>query len=103
MVCQLAYSEKTAELIDSEVKSLIETQYDRAIDLLENNKDKLIKLADKLLEEEVIFKEDLEDIFGKRPWNKEEEVKVESNGHEAPAETPKPEAQDEQPEVEKEA
>lgn len=97
------YSEKTAELIDSEVKSLIETQYDRAIDLLENNKDKLIKLADKLLEEEVIFKEDLEDIFGKRPWNKEEEVKVESNGHEAPAETPKPEAQDEQPEVEKEA
>jgi ATP-dependent metalloprotease FtsH len=96
------YSEKTAELIDSEVKSLIETQYDRAIDLLENNKDKLIKLAEKLLEEEVIFKEDLEDIFGKRPWNKEEEVKVESNGHEAPAETPKPVAQDEQPEVEKE-
>ena len=66
------YSEHTAVIIDQEVKQLIEDQYERAIDLLNNNKDKLIKLADKLLEEEVIFKEDLELIFGKRPWVKEE-------------------------------
>lgn len=67
------YSEKTAELIDSEVKLLIDEQYKRAIATLKKNKAKLTKLADKLLEREVIFSDDLEAIFGKRPWNTEEE------------------------------
>ena len=68
------YSEKTAELIDKEVSNLIETQYQRAIDLLEANKDKLSQLADILLEKEVIFKDDLQKIFGNRPFPEKEEV-----------------------------
>jgi len=68
------YSEATANLIDAEVKKLTSTQYLRAIEILSNNKDKLLALADKLLEKEVIFKEDLEAIFGKREWDAEELV-----------------------------
>ena len=59
------YSEKTAELIDSEISDIIEKQYKRAIDLLESHKDKLTQLAEVLLKKEVIFKDDLENIFGK--------------------------------------
>jgi len=62
------YSEKTAELIDKEISNLVEEQYQRAIQILENNKDKLTELAEVLLEKEVIFKDDLEKIFGKRPF-----------------------------------
>ncbi|CAM4230964.1 ATP-dependent zinc metalloprotease FtsH [Gillisia hiemivivida] len=68
------YSEKTAELIDREVSNLIETQYQRAIALLEANKDKLSQLADILLEKEVIFKDDLQKIFGNRPFPEKEEI-----------------------------
>ena len=64
------YSEKTAELIDKEISNLIETQYKRAIDLLETNKEKLTELANVLLAKEVIFKDNLEVIFGKRPFEK---------------------------------
>lgn len=67
------YSEDTAQKIDKEISSLIESQYNRAIDILSNNKDKLIELADLLVEKEVIFREDLENIFGKRPFDKTEE------------------------------
>ncbi|MCP9201396.1 ATP-dependent zinc metalloprotease FtsH [Gramella sp. GC03-9] len=67
------YSEKTSELIDKEISNLIEAQYQRAIDLLEHNKDKLTQLAEILLDKEVIFKDDLEKIFGKRPFQKETE------------------------------
>ncbi len=67
------YSEKTAELIDKEISNLIESQYKRAIDLLEVNKDKLTQLAEILLEKEVIFKDDLQKIFGDRPFDKKEE------------------------------
>ncbi|TBW27571.1 ATP-dependent zinc metalloprotease FtsH [Gramella sp. KN1008] len=67
------YSEKTSELIDKEISNLIENQYQRAVDLLEHNKDKLTQLAEILLDKEVIFKDDLEKIFGKRPFNKEKE------------------------------
>jgi len=67
------YSEKTAELIDEEISILIETQYQRAIKILEDNKDKLTKLANVLLEKEVIFKDNLEEIFGARPFAKKEE------------------------------
>jgi len=64
------YSEKTAELIDKEISNLIETQYNRAIELLETNKEKLTELANVLLAKEVIFKDNLEVIFGKRPFEK---------------------------------
>jgi cell division protease FtsH len=67
------YSEETALVIDREINNLIETEYQRAIQLLEANKDKLLKLADILIEKEVIFKDDLETIFGKRPFEKPEE------------------------------
>ncbi|HUH51389.1 MAG TPA: ATP-dependent zinc metalloprotease FtsH [Flavobacterium sp.] len=65
------YSEETANTIDKEINLLIEGQYQRAIDLLEKHKDKLIELADVLIEKEVIFKDDLERIFGKRLYDKE--------------------------------
>ncbi|WP_339715566.1 ATP-dependent zinc metalloprotease FtsH [uncultured Kriegella sp.] len=65
------YSEDTAQKIDKEISLLIEDQYKRAIEVLEENKDKLTVLAERLLEKEVIFKEDLEKIFGKRPFDKE--------------------------------
>ncbi len=66
------YSEETAQKIDEEISKIIEEQYQRAIKLLEKNKDKLTELADRLLEKEVIFKDDLQKIFGKRPFEKEE-------------------------------
>ncbi|WP_299778488.1 ATP-dependent zinc metalloprotease FtsH [uncultured Formosa sp.] len=65
------YSEKTAELIDKEISDIIEAEYERAIKLLEDNKDKLTELAEVLLEKEVIFKDNLEKIFGKRPFDSE--------------------------------
>jgi cell division protease FtsH len=63
------YSEETAKIIDEEVSKLIESQYQRALQLLGANQDKLAQLADRLLTSEVIFKEDLEAIFGKRQWD----------------------------------
>ena len=68
------YSEDTARVIDFEISKLIEEQYQRAIHILETNKDKLTQLATILIEKEVIFKDDLEAIFGKRPFDKEEEI-----------------------------
>ncbi|QNM84143.1 ATP-dependent metallopeptidase FtsH/Yme1/Tma family protein [Polaribacter pectinis] len=79
------YSDDTAKKIDTEISKMIEAQYERAIELLENNKEKLTILAELLLEKEVIFKDDLQKIFGKRPFEEveekieriiEEEVKV---------------------------
>jgi cell division protease FtsH len=67
------YSEETALVIDKEISELIEGQYRRAITILEENKDKLTQLADILIEKEVIFKDDLETIFGKRPFDKDHE------------------------------
>ena len=71
------YSEETALTIDKEISALIEKQYQRAITILEENKDKLIQLADILIEKEVIFKDDLEVIFGKRPFKDFENHPVE--------------------------
>lgn len=65
------YSEETAKLIDEEISRLIETQYQRALKILDENRDKLTALANKLLEKEVIFTKDLEEIFGKRAWDPE--------------------------------
>ncbi|EIA08313.1 ATP-dependent zinc metalloprotease FtsH [Flavobacterium frigoris] len=64
------YSEETAKVIDKEISLLIESQYERAVQILEENKDKLNQLADILIEKEVIFKDDLEAIFGKRAFDK---------------------------------
>ena len=69
------YSEETGRKIDKEISKMIEAQYVRAIDLLDKNKEKLTILAELLLEKEVIFKDDLQEIFGKRPFDEEiEEV-----------------------------
>lgn len=70
------YSEKTAETIDKEVSKLIEKAYQEAISILTEHRDGLTQLATKLVEEEVIFGEDLEHIFGKRPWNNSEDEKL---------------------------
>ncbi len=86
------YSEKTAEIIDEEVKKLIDAAYERTKALLRENKDKLDKLANRLLEKEVIFKEDLEEIFGQRQWAESEKAtfnSATSNGEKVKeAETP---------------
>ena len=71
------YSEQTALTIDKEISKLIEEQYKRAVELLSNNKDKLTELAQRLLEKEVIFKDDLEKIFGKRPFEKDIRLEAE--------------------------
>ena len=63
------YSEQTAQVIDKEISQIIEIQYKRACDLLKKNKSKLTQLADRLLEKEVIFKDDLLNILGERPFD----------------------------------
>src|SRR5690625_2556982 len=78
------YSERTAELIDKEISNLIEEQYQRALSILEEHKEKLTQLAEVLLEREVIFKEDVEKIFGKPPYEKE--VEEASDQKETPSE-----------------
>ncbi|MGA0048774.1 MAG: ATP-dependent zinc metalloprotease FtsH [Flavobacteriaceae bacterium] len=67
------YSENTAQKIDHEISQIIESEYKRAIDILKTSKHKLMQLADRLLEKEVIFKDDLEQILGKRPYQTNEE------------------------------
>lgn len=67
------YSEKTAELIDAEIKELIDHAFIRAKDILSKNSQGHKQLAELLLEREVIFTEDLEHIFGPRPWGKKKE------------------------------
>ncbi|GEC79174.1 ATP-dependent zinc metalloprotease FtsH [Flavobacterium aquatile] len=71
------YSEDTAITIDKEISILIEGQYQRAIQILRDNQDKLMQLADILIEKEVIFKDDLETIFGKRPFGNDTEETLE--------------------------
>ena len=68
------YSERTAHLIDEEISKIIEEQYQRAIKILSENKEKLTILANLLLEREVIFRDDLENIFGKRKYKDAEEA-----------------------------
>ena len=69
------YSEKTSEIIDEEVKLMVEKSYQRTLGIIRENKDKLIILAEKLLEKEVLFRDDLELIFGKSKF--EDELKEE--------------------------
>ena len=67
------YSEETAQKIDKEISKIVEKQYERACDLINKNQDKLTALANRLLEKEVIFKDDLESILGERPFDKKED------------------------------
>jgi cell division protease FtsH len=73
---QKPYSEKTAEIIDTEVREIVETAYERAKQVILENRDKVENLSNLLLEREVIFREDLEHIFGKRPFETEEEKRL---------------------------
>ena len=66
------YSEETAQKIDKEISQIVENQYERACDLVNKNQDKLTALANRLLEKEVIFKDDLVSILGKRPFDKKD-------------------------------
>jgi AFG3 family protein len=70
------YSEKTAETIDAEISKLVEEAYNNALKILGENKSKLRELASRLLSREVIFREDLEEIFGKRPWDDDPQLMV---------------------------
>lgn len=78
------YSERTAELIDREISKLIEKQYQRALELLSKYKKELTQLAEVLLEREVIFKEDLEKIFGKPPYESKAKKQDEASFHKPP-------------------
>ena len=69
---QKPFSEKTAETIDAEVRNLIESAYQEALRILNEHKDGLTQLAEKLIDKEVIFTDDLVTIFGERPWKHEE-------------------------------
>ena len=89
------YSEKTAEMIDTEVHKMIKEQYERAKALLQEHKEGHAELARILIEKEVIFAEDVEKIFGKRPWTSRSEEIFDSNNRseekndtETAAETP---------------
>jgi len=73
------YSDKTSEIIDNEIKSIVNSQYQRALTIITENRSKHKALADLLVEKEVIFAEDVEHIFGKRPWaSRMEEIIKES-------------------------
>lgn len=82
------YSEKTAEIIDEEVKRIINEQYDRAKKILSENEKQHNELTQLLIEKEVIFSEDLERIFGKRLWaSRSEEIMAFENKNKAAAES----------------
>ena len=80
------YSERTAELIDNEVQAMINSQYERAKSLLTEHKEGHAELAKVLMEREVIFAEDVEKIFGKRPWASRSEEIIEKNSTEGTTE-----------------
>jgi cell division protease FtsH len=82
---QKPFSEKTSEVIDQEISKLVEGAYTHAKKILTENKEKLEQLANVLLDKEVIFREDLEHIFGKRPWEDETHKK---EAEEVPASLP---------------
>ncbi len=86
------YSEKTAELIDAEAKSVIEIQYERAKKILTKNKKGHNALAELLIDKEVIFTEDLERIFGKRPWTSRADELMQESPKEDPLKVKKPRA-----------
>jgi len=96
------YSERTAEIIDLEAKKIVEETYERAKEILKDNMEGLTKLANKLLEVEVIFSDDLVKIFGKRKADiiKEEREALEKLNE--PVADPKPEEPNGAPEPKEE-
>ena len=72
---QKPFSEKTAEKIDAQIRTMVEEAYEKAKSLLKDNREKLDALAQILVEREVIFREDVEAIYGPRPWDAETEIK----------------------------
>ena len=76
------YSDSTAEKIDSEVKRIVDNAYDRTKNLLLEKKEQLEKIAKKLLEKEILFQNDLEELIGKRPFenNLETDIEVDDKG-----------------------
>ena len=91
------YSEQRAQLIDKEVTRILEEQYQRAKDVLIANKEKVEKLGSELLENEVIFKDDLAKIFGDRKWKSYEEEQLIELDKEKEAEDKKVKAKEEKP------
>ena len=63
------FSEKTAETIDAEVRRMVEEAYAKAKELILSHRDQLDQLATQLYDKEVLFREDLERIYGPRPWD----------------------------------
>ncbi len=88
---QKPFSEKTAEKIDAEVSKLIESAYQEALKILNENKEGLTKLAEKLIDKEVIFTDDLVAIFGERPWKQEERTFTKRKEEEPEGQTLNPE------------
>ena len=76
---QRPYSETTAKLIDEEVLRMLNEQYDRAKQILTEHKEGHARLAELLITKEVIFAEDVEEIFGKRPWRSRTQEIIEAN------------------------
>lgn len=93
------YSEHTAETIDSEAKKIISEQYERAKQVLRDNAEGHNQLAELLLEREVIFAEDLERIFGKRPWESRSDELMRLNGTEEEKQLEAPKSENETPDV----
>ena len=89
---QRPYSETTAKLMDEEVLKMINTQYERAKELLKEHAEGHRQLAELLFQKEVIFAEDVEKIFGKRPWVSRSEEIIEANEANAPKLEDMPEA-----------
>jgi cell division protease FtsH len=75
------YSDETAKMIDEEIHNIVNSQYERAKNILQENAGKHNKLAERLLKSEVIYTEDVERIFGKRPWlSRSEEIMEKQSG-----------------------
>ena len=89
------YSEKTAETIDQQVSRIVEKAYQEAISILTEHRDGLTELANKLIDKEVIFGEDLENIFGKRPWGNSEDEKLKNAAQKAAESEPATEPENE--------
>ena len=73
------FSEKTAELIDKEVRRIVESAYAKAKELILSHREQLDELAGKLYDKEVLFREDLERIYGPRPWDEAKKIENESS------------------------